>query len=341
MIKKNYADWNKVQEVLKQKTGLAYFNNSRDELICRCPKCEIDSTSDHGHLYISVDSPVFNCFKCVDYHGIVTKLFHDLNLNPREYLYEDIFSGEFKQRIEPFDIKKHKIPEINQERNILKKQYLQKRLGTDFKIENIPGLVFNASEFIISNNPVVSESQKSMLPILDQNFIGFVCTRGSTVIFRNIYDNQSVKHYKLFLGNPGYFKDFYGIESGVKKLDNTIVLCEGIFDLLTAIKSPALLDIRKDSCYWAAILSKQYFKSFLSVLDYCRLPYANLVILSDVDVEGKEYKYILQHPAAKSVSVYLNNGKKDFGDGNIDLIRIDHIIKLNRRNKNEFRSKYT
>ena len=342
MIKKTYANWNKIKEILIQKTGMAYFNGSGDELICRCPMCEMESNEDHGHLYISIDSPVFNCFKC-PYHGIITKLFYDLNLNPREYLYDDIFKGEYRQKIEPFDVIKHKIPEINQERNILKKQYLQKRLGLDFKLEKIPGLIFSASDFIMANDLQISVEQKYMLPILDQSFIGFVCSRGATIVFRNINDSAEICHYKLFLGNSGYFKDFYGLDTGFKKLDNTVVLCEGIFDLLVSIKSSSLTEIRNNSCYWAAILGKQYFKSFLSVLDYCKLPSANLVILSDADVDEKEYKYVLHHPAAKSVSIYVNDGRKDFGDGNIKPFRIDHIMNnnINRRNINEFRSKYT
>ena len=49
-------------------------------IICRCPWCEFGEEKNHYHLWISTESPIFNCFHCNDGHGIIKNLIKSLHL---------------------------------------------------------------------------------------------------------------------------------------------------------------------------------------------------------------------------------------------------------------------
>lgn len=326
MIFKNLEE---ALSVLKEKTGNAYTNTSRSEVICNCPWCEKFSQKNHGHLYISLEFPVFNCFKC-QISGVLTKLFVYLKLDPTKYLSEDSYVKNWKSlnyiknnnfSIIDYDVVDNKTsPWYDAKIN-----YLKKRLGTDYDIESIPNLVFNIRDFLVSNNVNLPPHHLNSIELYDSNYIGFLSTRGYTLILRNIYESD-VRYVKIKLTDEKiYFRDFYGIRTGnTNKINNTIVLCEGIFDLLNSVNNIEMVEIKRDSCYWAAIMGKSYKTAIKSVIDYCKLPMADVIILSDSDcVNSNLYNNLVNEcPFIGHLKVIWNKIGRDFGDSQIDSVKV-------------------
>ncbi|MCK5018197.1 MAG: hypothetical protein KAS32_14165 [Candidatus Peribacteraceae bacterium] len=334
-------DFNPIQQVLKEKTGMAYFNGSRSELICRCPICERNSNKNHGHLYIKTTSsesemPVYNCFRCSDDEprrkGTILKLLRLIGEDPIAYLPESILSVKNRGYIantsdyykKDFGAHKYNLPKDEEDIYKLKKQYLRGRLGFDFKLDKLPGLILNVREFIQNNNIDMKE-RINMLDYYEDSFVGFVSTRGTQLHLRNIDASSSFRYAKMDLTeSKTFFKDFYGVKTNRPKMNatNTIVLCEGIFDLMVSIEDSAFNELRRNSCLWAAILGSGFSGNIASVLDYCKLTSANFVILSDSNRKPKHYKFFDWHPAVKSFDLYWNRDGSDFGERPIQPVKM-------------------
>jgi len=312
---------------LRDKSGVAYFNKSKTEIVTKCPKCEIgDMDKSHGHLYISTDTPVFNCFKC-GYKGIVTKLIREYGGEPKDYIIIEDFKYKDKvYKVSYFTDAEYKCPVYDDKDNEMpveilnnKKKYLRQRLGENVNILKIPGLVLSIKKFLRENN-LTGEGEsydKINLDTIEEKYVGFLTTRGRRIILRNCDPLDSNRHYSFTLNREKKFhNDFYGMISGEISPDmNTVVLCEGVFDLLVSYHSDAFKFLRNNTCYWAACLGKSnYLKSLISVLNYRKLPKSNIVILSDKDVNLEFYNKFYRLPVVNDVKIYWNKTGKDFGE---------------------------
>jgi len=319
-----YKNLEKLRSFLDKKTGLAYFNGSHSELICRCPSCEPDSKRRHGHLYISTHEPLFNCFKC-NYKGLVTKLLRLLDENPEDYLYLDkikIKNSEFSLNRPIFEVKTYDIPEDTKLSKI-KRAYLKTRLGVDLDEAKVPNLIIDLERFININNLSIPDSVLGLYPYLCENFIGFLCNRGTLIILRNVDCNAKISHFRLKIGEIGIFSDFYGLKIGPRRPNlNKIVLCEGIFDVLSSKSRTELDNILGGTHFLSAVLGRHYYNTFTSILDYCKLTMADVVILGDNDVPIKEYDFIRNHPSVVGFNLYINKIGHDFATKNIEPLKV-------------------
>jgi len=328
-------DYLEIRKLLEEKTGLAKFNTGKTNIISYCPWCELGSTKNHGHLYLEcIDDPkqipVFHCFKCEDKNkskGTLVKLLRFLGADPKKYISEELLRSNFSERTYDYYKKdlivyKHKINEQNFDAYKLKRQYIQSRLGVDFDISRIPRLIFNIREFI-NENKIDLKDKNRFLDYYEQSFIGFITDDGTMMIIRNIDNNSVYRYAKLPLTeNKNFFKDLYTIKWGqTKKGSNTIILCEGIFDLLVSINNIELQEIRSRSCIWASVLGCGYMNAISSALDRCKLTASNFVILSDRDKNENFYHKIKIHPSILSLEVCWNKYEEDFGKLPIGLIR--------------------
>ena len=176
--------------------------------------------------------------------------------------------------------------------------------------------------FIQNNKIILKENTKKILNLLDQNFVGFVSNRGSCVVLRNIDEKSDFRYYKLQITENNFFKDFYGIKTNkIKVENNTIVLAEGVFDVIVPYRSEIFNDLKLNSCLWASCLGNGYKNILISVLDYCKIPRADFIILSDRDIPEKYYEFISRSPYVKSLDVYWNKCSKDFGKLPINIIK--------------------
>lgn len=328
-------DYTAIRDVLESKTGLARFNSGKTNIISYCPWCEIGSTKNHGHLYLEcIDDqnqiPLFHCFKCEDVNnskGTLIKLLRYIGEDPKKYISEDILTSKsFKRNYDYYKKDLHKKTYIIKEQNVnkykLKKQYLQYRLGLDFDIEMIPRLIFDIKTFIKENKIDLGKNER-FLDYYESSFIGFISDDGTKLILRNIDNRSKYRYVKIPLfENNNFFKDLYTIKWGqTKKSRNTIVLCEGIFDLLVSINNKALEEVRNNSCIWASVLGCGYINAISPALDKCKLTASRVVILSDPDKKENYYRKIKDHPSVLGLEVYWNRYGGDFGKLPIGLVK--------------------
>jgi hypothetical protein len=323
--------YDKLKDFLESKLGLAYYNGAKDELVTYCPYCEPKSKKPHGHCYIKVVStiemPTFYCQKCNEDggKGTLTKLIKFLKGNPKQFISEDtlgtILTKTRDYQRKDFEYYEYKTVEADPDRYKLKRYYLHSRLGFEYDLDRINGLVLNIREFLYENKIELNDTVKKYLDFFETSFVGFITTRGTKLILRNIDPNSDFRYFKIDLVKNTFFNDFYGFRCGqIKNEINKVILCEGIFDLIVGLNSFELNDIKNTSCFAAAIIGNHYGKIISSVLDYCKLTYSDLVILSDID--NNLYKNLKLNPMVNNLEVYWNKLGKDFGAKPIEITRM-------------------
>lgn len=318
-------DYPRLREAIEQKTGLARFNGSHSNIISYCPWCEKKSTKNHGHLYIECNNsnvmPMFHCFKCEDQNpskGTLLKLLKQLGISPQDFIPDEILKSKSLRTSEYYQHNINKNNLIVEPQNVdrykAKKQYLHARLGIDYDINRIPGLILNIREFIRKNNIELRE-REIYLEYYEQSFIGFVSSLGTVLILRNIETDSYFRYIKIPLTtNQLFFKDIYVTkQTKVNDKNNTIILCEGIFDLLVSMNHEELQELKDKSCLCAAIFGCGYHRAILTALDMCKLTAANFIILSDIDKKQGFYYKLKQDPSVLNMEIYWNKFGKDFG----------------------------
>ncbi|MFW6001837.1 MAG: hypothetical protein ACOCQD_00695 [archaeon] len=322
----------KLKSFLEEKTGLSYYNGSRTEIISWCPWCDKEHKKRHGHLYVNVIHPIFNCFKNIDKEcpsaGPLPILIKKLGGNPEDYLSPDEFITNVRKSsaitIE-HNTNEYKIPDIDQDVKDKKVEYIINRIGDDTNINEIPRLVIDIKKFFEINYIILNEKQEKMVNRLQNNFIGFVGNRGRRIIFRNIDSNDELKFYSIDLISSFSLNDFYGIEiSSIHEGINNIILCEGVFDLLCGIKHPNMKFIIDKSQYIASVFGKSYKNTLVSILDYLKIPKCNLTVLSDSEIPYYYYYKLSKFPCINKFNIYYNKSGEDFGlVYNINPVKID------------------
>ena len=322
------VDWDSLISIFKERYQIAKFDGSKKELIIKCPFCQVNDDRKHGKLYISTDddSLIYNCYLC-EKSGLLINLLKDIGLDPKIYIfdYEERIKNirsYVKKRKKSTTVLKKEIVKYHLENNevkdkfIEKKNYIKGRMGFAVDLNTIPNMIFSIKDFLSANTINLNSITNEMLEFLEHNFVGFLLNLGTKIVFRNIDSNSSFRYYNMVLQNTDdNVKDFYGFETGfIDENMNNIILCEGIFDLLVSYYSKSVDTVYNKVCYAAAILGKSYYNSVEPVLDYCGLSMANIIVLSDSDVEIKKYGYLYyKNPMVNSLRVLKNKVGKDFG----------------------------
>ena len=312
-----------LRQDLTEKTGLAYFNSM--ELITFCPRCEKDrfhGGRSHGHLYISINDPIFKCFRC-DFKGFIYKLFKELQLDINKYYDKNTLKINWsKTDSDRFIDKEYNtgvlLPVVNKDFYTDKLNYIKNRIPNYIHELSSNNIVFNIKEFI-SLNKINIDKDPSFIDFLESNFVGFLSARKSQLICRNIDTNSQFRYFKIKLLDI-YFKDFYA--KPLDMISNKIVLCEGVFDLHNIIDNSRTKPLLKNSAIIATALNNDYKNTLISVLDYVKIPFADVIIFSDSDLKEADYMPIYFNNATKSVTLYYNSLSKDFGTHLIDPVKI-------------------
>jgi hypothetical protein len=296
-------------DLLKQYLG--EIKISRKNIICRCPYCEIGSDKKHFHLYVSLETPIFHCFKSeCNQKGTVEKLIYKLSGKKDDTFYDKSLQKSKVETIK-IDNKSLKIPELNLESFNDKLQYINKR-SFDTDICKLQGLIFDINLFLLENN-LMTDDIKKYKDFLQENFIGFLTRNQSTLILRNIDEKSKLRYHKIEIKQIP-FADYYAIYEDQFKSD--IILAEGIFDILVEKKIDSI-NKKESSKLYAACLSSNY-ESLIKSLAYNDLQFRQHIhILSDRGISIEYYKKVknnLKH-LIDSLVVYYNNDGKDFGDG--------------------------
>lgn len=331
------ADYKNLQLDIETVTGLCYSGNNGYNLITLCPMCEKEryhTKRSHGHLYIGTEAPIFRCFRC-QYKGIVPKLLSCFGLDFEKYYDKSIFNinwqrfskDSFENKEINTGINLEKSKEFNIEDYLNKESYLRDRIP-NYDNSDKTNIILDIKHFLKVNN-IILEKDEYFLNFIYNNFVGFVSTRKSLLMCRNIDPDSKFRYFKISLKDI-YFKDFFSYELNPES--KTIVMCEGIFDLFNVIQHSSLKHVLDNSRIISTALNNEYVKTLISTLDYVKLTHVDVIILSDKDVTEDKYMNIFYNNAVKSLTLYYNSEDKDFGTGNINPVKVPIKKYFKRKN---------
>lgn len=312
-------------EYLRQNLGDPIKTNPKN-IICNCPWCDVGRVTSKPHLWISLETPIFHCFRgdC-NKSGLVKKLISKIegNDNADNFINKDKIKQyqteriRFKKNI--FKPKEIVLPELREDFFKLKAFYIQKRL----KFSNIPlhmikGLVFDINKLIEINNIQLDEKVLRFKDYLQTNFVGFLTENQSCISLRNIDPNSSFRYYKLNI-QPSQLLDYYKLYGGNRN-SRDIIMAEGIFDIYAEHIYDAL-GIKNNARAYIAALSTSYAAAIKSVIFNEQVFRPIIHILSDKEIPEEYYRKIMffNSHLVDCLKVYYNKTGKDFNDTPINI----------------------
>lgn len=219
---------------------------SHDLYLTRCPFCgDSRTTLNTGHLYILVqpdtnNKMVYYCQKCQE-HGIVgselvTLLNGDesvmssvLDINKKGTASSKSYGGEFK----PFNAV---IPDIVAPAYVKKIRYIENRLGITIDEQMIQDLriIVSPYDFLVSNDIKKIQYKWNMMNCLERDYVGFLSTGGSHILFRDITGTYKLPWLKYpIFPESKYNHVLYTMSSVVDVFSRdtvTVNLSEGVMD---------------------------------------------------------------------------------------------------------------
>jgi len=296
-------------------------------IICKCPWCEINRLHHHhNHLYISLDKPIFNCFKAgCNQSGTIKKF---INKITGTHSYSKYIDDEALNKIKNYKklnfsntefvfSKDVKLPELHKGEFPDKENYLRARLSyAPFDIKNIKGLIFDVEKFIELNNlqNILSDSDKKMIYFLQNNFIGFLLENKTKVIFRNTDKTSDFRYYKFNIQKDMDLLDYYKITHHIND-SNLIVIGEGLFDIF----NDHIFDYtgcRNKAFGYYCSLSQRFESLIKSIIFHDNIYMPDVVILSDGNISINYYKKLKRKLKnfCNDIKIFYNTHGDDFGD---------------------------
>lgn len=316
-------------ELLKLKSSSIV---SPSQITVRCPFCG-DSLKDlsHAHFNIKINvnenEPIMvYCFRC-DIGGILTPSIlrtlkiNDLSLNSSLISYNKNSMGTINKTLGlinnnlEFSIP---IPNENDSKTMLKKKYIEYRLGMTFTIEELIKMkvVFNLGEFLKVNNINSLTTNKEKASLLHKDYVGFLTAKNEFINFRDITgNNKRYEKYNVYK-NLDNTRKFYSIPNEINLMATkniTINIAEGVFDVLGIYYH--LYEKENDNMIYTAVCGAGY----ISVLKY----YIKMGVFGNVTINiysdndrVPQYYYDLKNELidwVDSINLFYNDIGKDYG----------------------------
>jgi len=329
----------KLVESIQQNLRPANLNSSKNELMIRCPYCGDSQKSElHTHMYIGLDNEFcfpYYCQKCTS-SGIVDRDFlKDINVldyilmgELEKFNKKNAYNQKNRKSVNTtYDIKslmKRKpliIPEFKgTSREVAKLDYINSRYSFDLEPEQyIQGykVIFSFKKFVEENELEEIYLNDYMLKNIIRNYIGFLSSDQSYIIFRNIDPNcrKNERYYMYNIFNDQTGKRFYTCNSKIDLLTPKIelVMSEGPFDIL-GIKEYFYKGNTENKIF-TSVNGKGYG---LIINHFARLGFLNMdiSIYSDADVGIGMYRNLkrsYEMISNNKTKVFYNTLDKDYG----------------------------
>jgi len=324
---------------IQQNVHPANLNSSRNELMIRCCYCgDSQKSTAHTHMYIGLDNEYcfpYYCQRCtvsgtvdrnflkdinvLDYilMGDIEK-FNKNNSNTRKNRKFTDSSYNVKSLIKRDSLI---LPEFSgTSREMAKLDYINSRYSFDLEPERYIKdykVIFSFKQFIEQNELEDIYLNDYMLKNIIRNYIGFLSSDQSYIIFRNIDPNcrKNERYYMYNIFNNQAGKRFYTCSSKIDILSPRIelVMSEGPFDIL-GIREYFYKDNTENKIF-TSVNGKGYG---LIVNHFARLGFLNMdiTIYSDADVNmGLYYGLKKQNPIMgnNKIKILYNSIDKDYG----------------------------
>lgn len=299
----------------------------------RCPFCgDSRKHEDSTHFYVKVnmkeDTPVlFMCHLC-DTSGILTPSvlrsleINDLSLNSGLLIYNKTAMKNMKHQIgvtnNEFNFEVP-VADANDERNIFKKEYYEKRLGIKTTFEELAELktIFKLGQFLHHNEIEKITVSKEKGQALHDDYMGFLTAKNEFINFRKVYESKFKRYekYSIFQ-NLDNTRKFYTIPNQVDLLSTkkiTINIAEGVFDIHGIYYH--LYEKEKKNMIYAAVCGAGYISVIKYFIKMGVFDNVDLNIYSDDDRHPSYYKPVVRElsPWVDNINLFYNEKSKDYG----------------------------
>lgn len=332
------------------KSNSKVFYQSSTEIIMFCPFCN-DSTRKgpgkvptHGHLYISLNEPVYHCQRCKTSGHIITLL----------SVYK--YAGKLPEKVIEFkngQRKQHLSSIIHEEEIELKFEYDMNRLPSE-KIEYLIKrrvlnpkkdiheqlmdlkLVVDVEKFVNDNIHIVGGLRnQGLYKELIKTYVGHVAYANSGIEFRTFNNNidSRYRYYRYKIQDTHLFWAYRYNNEKLRKLpiniisNKPIIMAEGVYDLMfihTKQKSVVEKYINKslDDCILVAC-GKKYYDGFNFITKKVFNLTPEIIVLLDSDnILTRSIKNIFEYSSAKSSIFLRNKGHSDFNEFPLDPVAV-------------------
>jgi len=315
-------------EYLEENLGKPKVNVKN--IICKCPWCDVGRTTSKDHLWISVEAPIFNCFRAgCKQSGVVSKLLSKIEGRDSSGKYVDqsmirsFAKKQLKLKKSIFRPRRFILPDLQE--NIFQAKALYTRQRFKFAkphLKTIKGLIFDINRFFEMNGIELSEKEEGMKQYFHTNFVGFISEYHTNLVLRNVDKKSGFRYYRMKIQQYP-LTDYYKIDTG-NHLSTHVVLAEGIYDISTEHIFDSL-GLKHEVRLYAATISSSYLSLLKSIAFHEQIFRQDVHILSDDDVDLSYYrklKYYNKH-LINTLTVYYNRSGKDF---NVTPIVVDKQI---------------
>lgn len=327
-------------ELIKQLMERPIFTQKVSDINIRtrCPYCG-DSVKNQntGHFYIRI-SPndnlpiLYNCFRCPA-HGIVDKdVLEELEIQDKNLLND---AGKVAKTSDknaainpdrPAIIFNYELPENYEEKKI---RYIENRLGRKFNEQDLKDckVITSLREFLLKNDIHTITVKPEIANFLDRDFVGFVTSTGTQILFRSIRPDTEIRWFKYSLIlNESLVRPYYAISSAVDLFtpdDITINISEGVFDCMGI--AYGLNEIKENTLNLATC--GKFYGNMMKTMMQKGFVGNNIIyhIYADNDgSEGTDIDYLRRTltqylPLTKTIYIHYNILEKDCG------VRADRI----------------
>jgi len=306
---------------------------SKNQIALRCKFCgdsKKDPRKTRFYVLLNLDSEspiVYNCFNCGE-AGILTPSvlrtfeINDLQLNSSLITFNKQSISSINKKLNRKDNSYNfsvPIPR-NTNLNILKKKYIDDRLGLKLSIKQLVDLkvVFSLEEFLIHNKIDEVNAKKQRANRLNDDYVGFLSARNEYIIYRDITGKNKLRYDKYtIVENIENNRKFYVIPTSIDVMNNEpiyINLAEGVFDIL-GVYFHINNQNAKNNVY-VAICDSSYANAIKYFLCHGLIG-ENVVIniFSDSDHDLYFYKNMMAElsPWVNKINIYYNSIGKDYG----------------------------
>lgn len=322
------------EEILNRlKENKSFKRASLNQYCMRCTICG-DSKKDPSkrRLYFKIDttddSPImYHCFNC-DSSGILTSdmlrtlNIYDMTLGGKLTRFNKESAAKAYKRYNIKDKKlnvKVPIPKYTK-RNMLKKAYIEKRLGITLTFAELFKLktVFSLNDFLVTNKIDTLTVGADRVGRINDEYVGFLTMNNEFINFRDITNGNKMRYDKYtILPDPIDPIKMYTIPTSLSVLTSdeiTINFAEGVFDILGIYYN--IMDKSTKNMIYVAVCGSGYMNA---IKHFIQLGFIGknitINIFSDSDRDPYFYKKVIEHikPWVGKVNLIYNTIEKDYG----------------------------
>ena len=221
---------------------------NHDLYLTRCPFCgDSRSTAHTGHLYILIKPDtnyrmVYYCQKCQEHgtvgHELITMLDGDDDvLNCITNINKTAVSAPNVKDV-GFHSFESVLPDTVGPNYVRKIRYIENRLGIsiDDQLRKDLKIIVSPYDFLVANDIKDIRYKKNMMNCLERDYVGFLSTGGSHILFRDVTGTHEFSWLKYpIYPESKYNHVFYSYSGDIDiftKETTTINLSEGVMDAI-------------------------------------------------------------------------------------------------------------